>query len=80
MHQHLDDGHKARNEDDIARDAHLIGDHVAKCGDDRIGADENCRCRHTHANRIRSAGRHREGGTSAEDQNENGIFSDDTFE
>ena len=79
LDQELDDGHKRRNDNDIARDADGVRDHLFEQRDYDVGADQNNGSRKAHAKPIDRHGGDRKGRTGTEDQHQNRVFFDNTI-
>ena len=76
LHQQLDDGGKARDDDDVGGQPHLIGDHAAQEGNDDVRADQHEGGGGPHPQSIHGRGSHSQSGAGAEDQAEDRVFPD----
>ena len=80
LHDQLDDRDEARDHDDIARDAHRVGDDFADGGNGHVGQDQNGGCRNAHAegrNDRRGDGQRR---ARAEHEDEHRVLLDQALQ
>ena len=79
LDEHLHHRDEARDQNDIAGDAHLVGNDLAQRGDDDVRAEQDSRRRKTHAEGVPDAGGGGEGRAGAENEHQHGVFLDDAL-
>ena len=77
MHHHLNDGHEACNDDDVAGQMDFSGDHVAQQRDQDVGAHQHEGEGCAHAQRAGNCRGNSQAGAGAQNQTQNGVFFDD---
>ena len=77
LHEHLHDGHEACNDDDVAGQMHLAGDHLAQQGDHDVGAHQHEGERSAHAQSTGHGGGDSQRGAGTQNQTQNGVLFDD---
>lgn len=60
LHEQIDRGHERRDDDDVARDVHRRGNHLAERRHQPVRADQDERRREPHADRVLKRCRHRQ--------------------
>ena len=78
LQNHLYDGNKCCDDDDVARQVHLGRDDLAQCRDNDVGADQNKRHGQAHAQRTGNGGGDSQCRAAAQHQAQNRVFTDDT--
>ena len=77
VHDHLDDGDEACDDDDVAGQMDLCGDHVAQQRDQDVGADQHEGEGCAHAQCAGDCRGNCQAGAGAQDQTQNGVLFDD---
>lgn len=74
----VNDGDKACDDDDVARDTHFIGDNLAQERNKDIGERQDNEDGNAHADAVGDAGGDGHGGAHTEDLHQNGVLIDKT--
>ena len=72
------DRNEARDDDDVARDTHFIGDDLAQERNKDVGERQDNEDGNAHANTVGDAGGDGHGGAHTEDLHQNGVLIDKT--
>ena len=80
LHDQLDHGDKARDDDNVARDAYRIGNDLADGGNSHVGQDQNGGRGNAHAEGRDDRGGDRQRRARAEDEDEDGVLLDETLQ
>ena len=76
LHDQLDDRDEARDDDDVARDAHRVGDDFADGGNGHVGQDQNGGRCNAHAEGRNDRRGDCQRWTGTEDKNQHRVFFD----
>ena len=79
LHHQLYHRHKRGDDHDEAGDTHLVGDEAFQQGDEDVGKDKYEGRGQTHRHAVDGAGRRSQGRATAQQQDQDGVFFDETF-